>query len=62
MGEADRRGDVRLRACEGQSDRGRAARPGGMIKKSKGDPRKLTAKERERLRTLVTKGATGKRR
>ena len=34
---------------------------GSVIKKSKGDPRKLTAKERERLRTLVTKGATGKR-
>ena len=35
---------------------------GGLIKKSKGDPRKLTVKERERLRSLVTKGASGKRR
>ena len=35
---------------------------GRLIKKSKADPRKLTAKERERLRALVTKGATGKRR
>ena len=35
---------------------------GTVIKKSNGDPRKLTAKERDRLRALVTKGATGKRR
>ena len=33
---------------------------GRMIRKSKGDPRKLTAKERERIRTLVTKGVRGK--
>jgi hypothetical protein len=33
---------------------------GRVIKKSKGDPRKLTAKERERVRTLVSKGARGR--
>ena len=33
---------------------------GRIIRKSKGDPRKLTVKERERIRTLVTKGVRGK--
>ena len=33
---------------------------GRIIKKSKGDPRKLTVKERERIRSLVTKGVRGK--
>ena len=33
---------------------------GRVLKKSKGDPRKLTAKEQERVRTLVAKGVRGK--
>ena len=33
---------------------------GRMLKKSKGDPRKLTEKERERMRSLVSKGVRGK--
>ena len=34
---------------------------GRALKKSKGDPRKLTAKERERVRALVQKGVTGRK-
>ena len=33
-----------------------------VLRKSKGDPRKITAKERERVRALVVKGARGKKR
>jgi hypothetical protein len=33
---------------------------GHALSKSKGDPRKLTAKERTRVRALVTKGFTGR--
>jgi len=33
---------------------------GRVLKKSKGDPRKLTAKEQERVRVLVAKGVRGK--
>ena len=33
---------------------------GRVLRKSKGDPRKLTVKERERVRALVVKGATGR--
>jgi hypothetical protein len=33
---------------------------GQVLKKSKGDPRKLTAKDRARLRSLVSKGVRGK--
>jgi hypothetical protein len=32
---------------------------GTLLKKSKGDPRKLSAKERARVRSLVAKGVTG---
>lgn len=32
---------------------------GEALRKSKGDPRKLTAKERARVRALVAKGVTG---
>ena len=35
---------------------------GTLLKKSKGDPRKLNAKERSRVRNLVSKGLTGKKR
>ncbi len=34
---------------------------GGILRATKGDPRKLTPKERQRLRGLVTKGATGRK-
>ena len=34
---------------------------GRVLKKSKGDPRKLTVKERERVRALVAKGFTGRK-
>ena len=34
---------------------------GTLLKKTKGDPRKLSAKERSRVRNLVTKGFTGKK-
>ena len=34
---------------------------GTLLKKTKGDPRKLNAKERSRVRNLVTKGFTGKK-
>ena len=34
---------------------------GTLLKKTKGDPRKLNAKERSRVRNLVTKGVTGKK-
>ena len=33
---------------------------GRVLKKSKGDPRKLTVKERDRVRVLVIKGVRGK--
>ena len=33
---------------------------GRVLKKSKGDPRKLTQKERDRVRSLVSKGARGR--
>jgi hypothetical protein len=35
---------------------------GRVLAKSKGDPRKLSVKERTRVRELVTKGVTGKAR
>jgi hypothetical protein len=35
---------------------------GQMLRKSKGDPRKLTVKEKERMRAVVSKGLTGKAR
>ncbi len=34
---------------------------GTLLKKTKGDPRKLNAKERSRVRNLVAKGFTGKK-
>ena len=34
---------------------------GTLIKKTKGDPRKLSAKERTRISNLVVKGATGRK-
>ncbi len=34
---------------------------GTLLKKTKGDPRKLNAKERSRVRNLVQKGVTGKK-
>ena len=34
---------------------------GTLLKKTKGDPRKLSAKERSRIRNLVVKGATGRK-
>jgi hypothetical protein len=34
---------------------------GTLLKKTKGDPRKLNARERSRLRNLVQKGVTGKK-
>jgi hypothetical protein len=34
---------------------------GTLLKKTKGDPRKLNAKERSRIRNLVVKGATGRK-
>ena len=34
---------------------------GTLLKKTKGDPRTLNAKERSRVRNLVTKGVTGKK-
>ncbi len=34
----------------------------GLLRKSKGDPRALTAKERDRTRGLVSKGLTGRKR
>jgi hypothetical protein len=34
---------------------------GTLVKKTKGDPRKLNAKERSRVRNLVVKGFTGKK-
>jgi hypothetical protein len=33
---------------------------GQALRKSKGDPRKLSVKERERVRALVSKGVRGK--
>ena len=33
---------------------------GRVLRKSKGDPRKITVKERERMRALVVKGVRGK--
>ncbi len=33
---------------------------GRVVKKSKGDPRKLTARERARVRSLVKKGVTAR--
>jgi hypothetical protein len=33
---------------------------GQVLRKSKGDPRKLSVKERERVRGLVSKGVRGK--
>lgn len=35
---------------------------GKLLRKSKGDPRKLSVKERERVRAIVSKGLTGKTR
>jgi hypothetical protein len=35
---------------------------GQLLRKSKGDPRKLSAKERDRVRAVVVKGLTGKSR
>ena len=35
---------------------------GQVLRKSKGDPRKLTVKERTRVRSIVSKGLTGKAR
>ena len=40
----------------------RARELGTLLKKTKGDPRKLNAKERSRVRNLVVKGATGRKR
>jgi len=34
---------------------------GTLLKKTKGDPRKLDARERSRVRNLVQKGVTGKK-
>ena len=34
---------------------------GTLLKKTKGDPRRLNAKERSRVRNLVVKGFTGKK-
>ncbi len=34
---------------------------GRVLRKSKGDPRKLTVKEREHVRALVIKGVTGRK-
>ena len=34
---------------------------GTLLKKTKGDPRKLNARERSRIRNLVVKGATGRK-
>jgi hypothetical protein len=34
---------------------------GTLLKKSKGDPRKLNAREKSRVRNLVTKGLTGRK-
>jgi hypothetical protein len=34
---------------------------GRVLTKSKGDPRKLSPKERERVRALVSKGLTGRK-
>ena len=34
---------------------------GTLIRKSKGDPRKLNARERSRIRNLAQKGLTGKK-
>ena len=34
---------------------------GTLLKETKGDPRKLNAKERSRVRNLVTKGLTGRK-
>ena len=34
---------------------------GTLLKKTKGDPRKLNPKERSRVRNLVTKGMTGRK-
>ena len=34
---------------------------GEALRKSKGDPRKLSVKERARVRSLVTKGFTGRK-
>ncbi len=34
---------------------------GQALRKSRGDPRKLTVRERERVRGLVVKGVTGKK-
>ena len=34
---------------------------GKLLRKSKGDPRKLSVKERDRLRAIVMKGVTGKK-
>ena len=34
---------------------------GTLLKKTKGDPRKLNPKERSRVRNLVTKGVTGRK-
>ena len=34
---------------------------GTLLKKTKGDPRRLNPKERSRVRNLVVKGATGKK-
>lgn len=34
---------------------------GGALRKSKGDPRKLSVKERDRVRALVAKGVTGRK-
>jgi hypothetical protein len=34
---------------------------GQALRKSKGDPRRLSVKERERVRALVSKGVTGRK-
>ena len=34
---------------------------GTLLKKTKGDPRKLNARERSRVRNLVSKGLTGRK-
>ena len=34
---------------------------GTLLRKTKGDPRNLNAKERSRVRNLVSKGVTGKK-
>ncbi len=34
---------------------------GQLLRKSKGDPRKLSVKERDRVRAVVVKGVTGRK-